>query len=79
MPVDDATRIWMVKLDGLAEQANDNLKIMFKRANEDRPEGDVIAGCLIAIASQLAYGNAVAAATFYMQNRLWITTTEENQ
>jgi hypothetical protein len=61
-----AADIWMAKLDGLAEQANANLRVMFNRANDGDGPDKVIASALIAIASQLAYGYAIAAAEFYM-------------
>jgi hypothetical protein len=74
----DAARIWIDKLDELAEQANKNLLVMFERANKAADPERVTADALVAIASQMAYGNAVAAATFYMQNRLLITPREES-
>lgn len=79
---DEAYKEWVERLDGLAEQANGNLAACMARANRPvGPDADLLAvaatvasGALVAIASQLAYGNAVAAATFYMDNQLW---TEE--
>lgn len=65
----DMIRVWFDELDALAEQANSNLKVMMDRANAGGQPGMVIEGALVAIASQLAYGNAVAAANFYMDHR----------
>jgi hypothetical protein len=61
-----AADIWMTKLDGLAGQANANLRVMFNSANDGDGPDKIIAGALVAIASQLAYGHAIAAAEFYM-------------
>lgn len=69
-------RMWMGKLDALAAQANVDLERASKAA--ENPHDLAMPGAaLLAIASQLAYGNAVAAATFYMQNTLWINPDEE--
>jgi hypothetical protein len=69
-------REWIDKLDELAGQANENLRIMFEHANKAADPERVIADALVSIASQMAYGNAVAAATFYMQNRMVIVPRE---
>lgn len=68
-------RMWMGKLDALAAQANVDLQVASERSEGQSDYGIGLA--LIAIASQLAYGNAVAAATFYMQNTLWISLESE--
>lgn len=68
-------RVWMGKVDALAAQASADLE-RAARASEN-PSEAIPDTALLAIASQLAYGNAIAAANFYMANRLWITPTEE--
>lgn len=67
---------WIKRLDGLAEQANKNLNTAM-HLNEHGPDDAMPGAALLAIASQLAYGNAVAAATFYMQNTLWVSLESE--
>jgi len=59
---------WCDLLDNVAERANDNLITMFQRANHAASSGEVASGALVAIASQLAYGNALAAADFFMRH-----------
>lgn len=60
---------WVTLIDGLAEQANDDLQRAVSLSNHG-PDDATIGAALVAIASQLAYGNAVAAASFNMANRL---------
>lgn len=70
-------REWIPLLDGLALQANADLELAARQQHQAGEPGPVVADALVAIASQLAYGNALAAANFYMAHRLWITTNEE--
>lgn len=70
-----AARTWIRRLDELAAQATTDLRRAAAAAENPRDEA-MPGAALLAIASQLAYGNAVAAANFYMANRLWITHEE---
>lgn len=56
---------WKLFLDARADQANDDMERAKKRCVGQSDYG--VGAALIAIASQLAYGNAVAAARFYME------------
>lgn len=71
-----AASAWMDRLDGLAEQANTDLK-RASAASANPHDLAMPGAALMAIASQLAYGNAVAAATFYMAQKLWVTLDQE--
>lgn len=65
---DPVFKQWIDELDGLAEQANTNLHKAMRMHERGPGDAASINGALIAIASQLTYGNAVAAASFYMQH-----------
>lgn len=69
---------WIDALDGLAKQANASLATARERASQT-PSDYGITGCLVAIADQLAYGNAVSAATFDMQNRRFYITPDKEK
>lgn len=61
----------MDKLDALAAHANVDLDACSEAARDGSQASIVSAYALVAIASQQAYSNAVAAARFYMEQELW--------
>jgi hypothetical protein len=69
MPIHQVMQEWIDQLDGLAEQANTNLATAMRMQERGPGDAATISGALIAIASQMTYSNAVAAAAFYMDNR----------
>lgn len=72
-PADQVHSMWIKRLDALAEQANAD----YEYATTKAPADDVIGSCLAAIASQLAYGNAIQAANYYIANKLWTMPGED--
>lgn len=66
MAPDPIMREWVERLDGLAEQANTKLVDAARRCTSQSSDYG-IGQALVAIASQLQYGNAIAAARFYME------------
>lgn len=59
-------REFLIMIDDSAEAANQNLVSALKRVRSHDPEA--VAGTLLAIASQLAYANTIAAALFYLDH-----------
>lgn len=67
MAQDKIMRDWIERLDGLAVQANKYLASAQRRCTNQQSDYG-IGQALVAIATQLQYGNAIAAAEFYMKH-----------
>lgn len=67
MAPDPIMREWVERLDDLAEQANSHLVAAGRRCTSQSSDYS-IGQALVAIATQLQYGNAIAAAEFYMEH-----------
>lgn len=74
MDARDAAAKLLTEIDGLGRQASIDLDVAAKIANDGPGSTPVV---LLAIASQLAYANAIAGASFYMANRLHIILDDE--
>lgn len=75
MDAREAAAKWITAIDRIAHQANLDLDRAGTAGENPRDEA-MPGAALLAIASQLAYGNAIAAASFYMANRLHIILDE---
>lgn len=68
---------WITSIDEHARRANTDADLMDRSFTNGSDPDVAAANALRSIASQLAYANVIAAASFYMANRLHIILDDE--